>query len=63
MTGLQDDVICADHKPCLQDPNTVDETLLENMNTVYILEMEKKNKWSALMKSRGAKVAAVQEED
>jgi hypothetical protein len=63
MTGLQDDVISGDLKPSLQDPNVKDETLLEKMNTVYSLEMEKNIKMSALLKSKEAKVVAVQQEE
>ncbi|MEQ2292662.1 hypothetical protein AMECASPLE_025207 [Ameca splendens] len=62
MTGLQDDIIRADLKPHLQDPNVKDKDLLEKMTAAYTVEMERRNKLSSTGKSKTIKVATVSNE-
>lgn len=41
LTGLQDDAVRADIKPCLQDPAVSDEVLLEKMSVAYSIRAGK----------------------
>lgn len=63
LTGLHDDTIRTDMKPFLQNANVKDEVLLEKMTVVYSLETERKNKLSAMSKTKMIKVATVSEEN
>lgn len=58
LTGLQDDAVCADIKPYLQDPSVQDKFLLEES-----VELERRSKLSSVTKQKGVKVAMVQEEE
>lgn len=60
MTGLQEDCICTDLKPYLQDTKVTDEILLERLSIVYNMEMERKN-YQLLVKD--VKVTVVQDDE
>ncbi len=62
LTGLHDDSIRTDLKPYLENPLVEDEVLLEKMNMSYILELERKSKFS-ITRHKSIKVATISEEE